>query len=252
MHTSPDGPARPADGAVRHDDEQAVFALDNIAVELPVAGVVTRLVAGSVDYALVALVGFAWIFGGIFLVGAFQSMWVVAVILLGLFLIEYGYFAGCEIALGGRTPGKILTGLRVVMSHGGQPTRAALLVRNAVRTIDVMVGPALMAIDPLARRLGDRLGDTLVVHLPTARDGALLVAQRLPRGWGSAEAALVESFFRRLPELDAARAEAMARRLLAAVEKADPGLVAGVPAHLPPAERLRAALEVGGEPTPAP
>jgi hypothetical protein len=65
---------------------------------------------------------------------------------------------------------------------------------------------------------------------------------RVPRGWGSAEVAIVESFLRRAGDLEPVRAEAMARKLLGAIDRDDPAFLAGVDPTLAPAERLRRAV----------
>ena len=57
--------------------------------------------------------------------------------------------------------------LRVVTAEGGRPGASALLMRNLVRALDLVFGIPLMAVDPLSRRLGDRLAGTL--GLPKAR-----------------------------------------------------------------------------------
>ena len=132
----------------------------------------------------------------------------------------------------------------MVTRLGGRPGTAALLVRNAVRTVDVLVGVPLMMADPLARRVGDRLGGTVVVReSPRTRE---LVIHRVPRGWSGREVALLESFFRRQHDLEQGRADSLARTLLGAIERDDPGLLAEVSPDAPPIERLRRAVDVQG------
>lgn len=167
--------------------------------------------------------------------------WGFTLVIVGYFLIEYGYFAGCEIALGGRTPGKRALRLRVVTRHGGHPGVTALLLRNAVRSVDLLTGVPLMALDPLSRRVGDRLAGTLVVH--DRPPEAEIVVRRVPAGWSGREVAVVESFFRRRRELEPARADALARRLLALVERDDPALLEGI-AGESAAETLRLGLGI--------
>lgn len=228
-------------------DEEAggtVLGLDNVPLDLSVAHVGTRLLAGFVDYTVVAVAASLWIAAAIALAVWLEAglPWIVGGAILGLFVLEYGYFAGLEILMEGRTPGKNAFRLRVVMRDGGRPGASAILVRNCVRSVDLLVGVMLMAADPLARRLGDRLADTLVVHLPRPATG--LVVHRVPQRWTAEEVALVEAFFRRRPELEPARAAVMARQLLRAVERDDPALLAGAEPAADPAETLRRALAV--------
>ncbi|HVR08119.1 MAG TPA: RDD family protein, partial [Thermoanaerobaculia bacterium] len=154
----------------------------------------------------------------------------------GIFLIEWGYFAGMEIATGGRTLGKMAVRLRVVTAEGAEPGAGSLLVRNVVRDVDYLVGVPLMAADPLARRLGDRLAGTLVVH--EERQQSVLLG-RVPPGWSAREVAIVESFLARAGELrDAATRDEMARLLLSRIERDAPELLAGL-------DESRAAAPVG-------
>src|SRR5262249_27774882 len=129
-------------------------------------------------------------------------------------------------------------------SAGGRPGVSALLLRSCVRSVDLVVGMPLMILDPLSRRLGDRLGGTLVVHR-RAREPEL-VLRRTPRGWGGREVAVLENFLRRVPELEPPRAERMARQLLARIARDDAALLEGLPEGLSPVDALRRAVETDG------
>jgi uncharacterized RDD family membrane protein YckC len=218
------------------DDSRAesIFTLDNVQIDLPIAGVGPRALSALLDYSIVGLSEIAWLFGVISASAAIDlpGGWAVALWMLGAFLIDYGYFSLLEIAMGGRSPGKAAVGLRVVTRHGGRPGVAALLLRNLVRTIDLFIGVILIASDPLARRLGDRLGGTLVVRRQDGGRLADAIVERLPRGWNAREAALLESFLRRSSEIESQRARRLARRFLAWIERDDPDLLADVDARL--------------------
>lgn len=229
--------------------EGRILGLDNVPLDLPVAGAASRALAAFLDYLVLAAIVLVVLFLGVVLVatlslGSSRGAWVAALLIVGFFVIEYGYFAGVEIATGGSTFGKWVMGLRVVTRAGGRPGMAALLLRNCVRGADLIVGLPLMVLDPLSRRLGDRLGGTLVVHRQ-AREPEF-VLKRAPQGWGSREVALLESFLRRASELEPARAESMARQLLARIERDDVALLQGVPGGLSPVETLRRAFEAEG------
>jgi hypothetical protein len=142
----------------------------------------------------------------------------------------------------GRTLGKNAVGLRVVSRDGSRPSNAALLLRNAVRTIDVALGVPLMTFDPLSRRLGDRLAGTLVVRT-RARPSA--VVRRIPAGFGPRQIALLEEFLVRCDELEAPKADRLAESLLAAIARTDPAFVSPSLAHLPAVARLKASVVDG-------
>jgi len=206
-----------------------VLSLDNVPVELPLARVGSRVLAGLLDYIGLFLVLLAWSAGVIAISSGLglRTGWGIGVWILGAFALDYGYFAVQEIALDGRTFGKRVFGLRVVARDGAAAGNGALLVRNLVRGIDVVVGVPLMALDPLSRRLGDRLAGTLVVHQRAAHEE--LVVARLPAGWGAAETQLVESYLRRARELEPAARLALGQRLERFVDERAPGFLPGTP-----------------------
>lgn len=225
-----------------HGDE-TVFAIDNVPLELPIAGAGTRVLAGFLDYLLVLLGVILW---GLACIALYVTLsmggWAVGLFLAGLFVIEYGYFAISEAVSGGRTFGKWALDMEVVMRHGGRPSTSALLLRNAVRFVDLWVGVPLMASDTLARRLGDRLGGTLVVQRPGSAQET--VVPRVPRGWGAREVALVESFLHRAAEFEPATRDRIAGRLLAWIHRDDPEMLAGADAAQARTDILRRALGV--------
>jgi uncharacterized RDD family membrane protein YckC len=198
------------DGSLPGLAAETVLGLDNAPLMLPVAGVGSRVLAALMDSIFQFLLQLVWLIvamvPGWLATGAARFViWGV-----GAFLIDWSYFAGLEVAMHGRTPGKRIVGLRTVSRNGGAASAGALMTRNLVRPADVLVGVPLMAIDPLARRLGDRLAGTIVVYDRAPKDEPLL--RRIPNGWQAEDVALVESLLRRVPELEGPRADAMARR----------------------------------------
>lgn len=227
-------------------DGGAILGLDNIRLDLPVAGVGSRVLAAALDSVVVVLLIAAWGLVCLLALPDALGTWRWAVFAAGAFLLDWGYFAASEIATRGRTLGKRAVGLRVVSREGGTADAISLLLRNLLREVDVLVGVFFMAFDPLSRRLGDRVGGTLVLHeRREARAEAVLV--RIPPGWGPREVALVESFFARLQELEPDQARFLARRLVAWLERDAPALLAGTDPKNDPVGALQAALLLGGE-----
>jgi len=113
-----------------------------------------------------------------------------------------------------------------------------------VRSIDLVAGVWLMLLDPLGRRLGDRLGGTLVVH--TQARTQELVLHKFPAGWGAREVAVLESFLRRAPELEPERSQRLAASLLYCIERDDPALLAGLARSRDPVDDLRRAVQAEG------
>ena len=229
------------------DDPSAatVLGLDNIPLELPVAGAGSRALSAALDYLIVGILTILWGAACLALgIAARFGWWAAGLFIVGFFVIEYGYFAGVEIAREGQTFGKWALGLRVVTRDGARPGTAALLLRNAVRSVDLIVGVPLMATDALARRLGDRLAGTLVIH--THAPERETVARRTPRGWDAHDAALLESFLRRARDMEAWRAQRLAEQLLDTIEADDPDFVQGIDRARGPVEALRQLVEGTG------
>ncbi len=226
----------------------AILGIDNVRLELPIAGLGSRTLAAALDHFLLFLLQVLWLAGGVALMPqvGISSGWVLGILILGVFLLQWGYFAAFEIVLAGQTPGKLAVGLRVVSKVGGRTTPAAILIRNFIRTFDILVGIPMMAVDRRARRLGDFVAGTLVVH---HRDDRREEAQigRHPAGWGAREVVLMESFLRRAEVLDGERAQDLAARLLRWIETSEPGFWAEIAPTLIDSEDrvflLRQALE---------
>ncbi len=201
----------------------AILGLDNVPLELPLAGIGSRTLAAALDHCLLAFLQMVWVFGGITFLALLNlgGGWAFAVVGAGIFLLQWSYFALLEIAMDGQTPGKLAVGLRVVSHRGGRTTAAAYLVRNFLRGFDLFIGLPLMAVDRRARRLGDLVAGTLVVHHREPR-GEETQLGRHPAAWGGREIAVVESFLRRVPTMERARAQAMADELLRWIESREP------------------------------
>jgi hypothetical protein len=107
------------------------------------------------------------------------------------------YFFVCE-ALWGRTLGKRLLGLRVLMRDGAPATAKAVALRTSTRIVeDGPIGLAVFLASGKRRgRLGDLLGDTIVARpapgLPRAGFSPLLIA--VPAGIALAAVAVVLGF----------------------------------------------------------
>ncbi|HKV08833.1 MAG TPA: RDD family protein [Thermoanaerobaculia bacterium] len=221
---------------------ESILGLDNIRLDLPVAGVGSRVLAALLDYLVMACLAVAWFFVWAMLF-ARQGPWTFALLFIVFFLLEWGYFAGQEIGLGGRTLGKMALKLRVLTAKGGTPGAGALLARNLVRSLDIFFGIPLLALDPLSRRLGDRLAGTIVVH--DREREAVPILGRVPPGWGARELALVEALLARAQVLDdPALVWQMADRVLERIRHDAPEMLAGVDTRRDPVAALRQALQV--------
>lgn len=214
-----------AAGLTPASESPLLLGLDNVQLELPFAGLGSRILAVSLDYVLLMALQLVWLMAGGLFLGFLQSgfNWIIAILILGFFVLQWGYFAVLEIVTVGQTPGKRAVGLRVVSHLGGQASVMAILIRNFMRTFDMLIGLPIMVVDRRARRLGDLIAGTVVIHHRPVADELRL--GRLPGDWGARQIAVVESFLRRAEHLESERAQSLAEQLLRWIEREQPGFV---------------------------
>lgn len=142
---------------------------EGIALGLRAAGVAPRALAWLLD-AMIRIGVFMALAMPISLLGeAGQGL-----LLILMFTLMWVYPIAFELFMDGQTPGKRVLGLRVVHANGTPVGFTASLIRNLMRTVDALplgyaFGFASCAIDAKARRLGDLVGGTLVVHADRRR-----------------------------------------------------------------------------------
>src|SRR4051794_35468457 len=90
------------------------------------------------------------------------------VILVVLFVLEWGYYVAFETLWGGASPGKRAFGLRVVKEGGFPIGFVDSVLRNLLRAADFLpaasvVGLTVRGGDERSRRLGDGVGGTMVI-----------------------------------------------------------------------------------------
>jgi len=149
---------------------------ENVAFGYQVAGIGSRFLATLVDTLIITILQVVTFVSFALTINALDdsllsnaSPWVWALLSLFLFAFYWGYYIFFEMLWNGQSPGKRWTGLRVIRSDGTPITLSESLIRNLVRTIDLMpatygVGVITMFIDKQSRRLGDLAANTLVVH----------------------------------------------------------------------------------------
>ena len=93
--------------------------------------------------------------------------WIIPIIIA---VVVYLLHTTLSELVSARTIGKILVGLEVVAINGKPAKAGAILIRNALRLIDVFPVPLALLIitSPMKQRLGDLLAGTIVVITSTA------------------------------------------------------------------------------------
>jgi len=185
---------------------------------------------------------------------------------LALFGLRTFYFSGFELAWNGRTPGKRMTGLRVINRRGGTLTPAAVIARNLMREVELFLplsiiisGGAGIATDPWTfaallvwvcvlaflpvfnrdrLRAGDMVAGTWVIIEPkpallpelvseTAAAAAYRFTTQQLAVYGVKELQVLEEVLRSPMTSRAAMERDVAQRIARKIGYADPGAVAG-------------------------
>lgn len=129
------------------------------------AGLMSRAMAWTVDQLLLWVCRF--ILAYFFLGSGMLAGW--AMFLLGIFALDFGYFMVFEYWWAGQSPGKRLFRIRVISAQGGRLLYPQIFMRNLIRPLDtlpfaMLLGGIVAWTDRLHRRLGDFVGETLVVR----------------------------------------------------------------------------------------
>jgi uncharacterized RDD family membrane protein YckC len=178
-------------------DQLNIDTPEQIALELPIAGIGSRCLALVLDtllqgllYAIVALLAVvvAIVAPDVLraparLLGAFAP----AALVLLLFGIYWGYFATFEALWNGQTPGKRFTRIRVIKESGRPITVIESIARNLLRAVDGLpalyaIGVITMIVSSQSRRLGDYVAGTVVVHDTAANEVRPHLEPRRPTG----------------------------------------------------------------------
>lgn len=185
-----------------------VVTPEGVALHLRAAGPLPRALAWMID--LCIRIGVMIVMS--LLLMAFGEMG-QGIYLVVMFLVFWAYPILFEVFWSGRTPGKRALGVRVVADDGAPAGWMAVIVRNLLRTVDMLpFGYALGLLSSLAdangRRLGDHVARTLVVHEPAYREHAVpplrtVVAPTIPLQPAEQEA--VVAYGERAPLLSPAR-----------------------------------------------
>lgn len=240
-------------------DMAAFTTGEAVALELPIARIPTRATAFLIDVVLQIVLALIAA-GGLLVLGTrydLDSAWFEALVVVLIVAVLIGYPVLWETLTTGRTPGKFVLGLRVVRADGGPVDLRHTLTRGlAGAIVDFWLLGVFGAVavvtslcSPNARRVGDVLAGTVVVHgqrrLPLP---ALAVPPPWLAGWVARTdptalpddlALSVRRYLTRLPDLTPAAAHELGVALVRAVCAA---LGVPAPGELPPVQILGAVV----------
>ena len=210
------------------DTDLVVATPERVSFDYQVAGLGTRAIAQTLDLLIIGgvLIAVYFVAAAFAAVGAAG---VVLVLVIGSFVVIFGYFWVSESLWSGQTVGKRAFRLRAVGDRGEPLTFAQAGIRNIVRIVDFLpyaygVGLIVLFTNGKGKRLGDLAAGTIVVkdsdhvllwQLPGARMPA--APGPPPAAFAAASAAeltlrridpelrrFVSSYARRRPELSLA------------------------------------------------
>src|SRR4051812_36455314 len=101
--------------------------------------------------------------------GSIAAQIIVAIWLIGFFILRNGWFSLFEMGGRGATPGKRLLGLRVVARDGARLTGSAVIARNAMREIEVF-----LPLSFLGDQIGEGTADTFLIIFALVWSGIFL------------------------------------------------------------------------------
>jgi uncharacterized RDD family membrane protein YckC len=210
---------------VAFEDRLAIATPEGVEVELTLANIGSRFIAGAIDFTIQIVVITAL---GVILNRAGAAG---AALLTSLaFALIFFYDVLFEVLGRGKTPGKRLTGLRVVRSGGRPITFVRSALRNILRVVDILpgfyaIGMTTIFISRRNQRLGDLAAGTHVVRdrHGDRRAAAATAPLRDPgpaAGWdvsavSAGDVATVRTFIERRVDIDPDARSQLARDLAA-------------------------------------
>ncbi|KRG12041.1 RDD family protein [Lederbergia galactosidilytica] len=147
-----------------------------ISLQFQLAGLGSRTVAFIIDNIIISIAMVIIMLVGFLLVYAISEIpfmsdaisYLFVFMIIGLFLLNYGYFVVLEFFWGGKTIGKKIMGIRVIQENGQSITFLSSFIRNLLLIIDslpyYLVGLLMVFFHPKKKRLGDLLAGTIVVY----------------------------------------------------------------------------------------
>jgi len=223
---------------MEYEDHVTIATPEGVDVRLTLAGFGSRFVAQVIDTLIQAAVLIALaivLFGTASLTPGDGAGYALAAYAIAAFLVFFAYHVLFETLAAGRTPGKRLTGLRVIREGGAPISFQPSAVRNLIRIVDEPLTFYIAAIVSILvtrrnQRLGDLAAATVVVRERTGTDSARGARRAFDGAYAetgswdvsaisSEELTTVRLFLERRDSIDPAARERLARDLAATLGK---------------------------------
>ena len=241
------------------DREQLRIAgLTGVDITLDIAGVGSRSYAFVIDWHIRLLLALAWlgtawlwvrIYGSVVASGVSSSRLMSFLVAAPAMIIYFFYQPLLEVLMRGRTPGKRMAGVRIVMHNGGTPGVGALLIRNIFRLVDSLpffyvVGLGSCLITEQRVRIGDLAAGTVLVRdsEAAAKTLAQLSSMVTHSGLAPALVELMHDLLQRWDSLAVGKRDELARSILAQIDSTAPAAELAALSDLQLLQRLREML----------
>jgi uncharacterized RDD family membrane protein YckC len=167
-----------AELAIANEETLIIETPERVPLHFALASIGNRFLACAIDHGLqffvmtIVAIFFILIADFVDIGGSLKNApkWVVAVMILAIFLIWMSYFAVFEWIWNGQTPGKRWLKLRVIREDGRPITFWEASVRNVLRIFDIMpfpfysIGLICVFISSRDQRVGDMVAGSVVVR----------------------------------------------------------------------------------------
>ena len=160
-----------------NEEELDIKTPEFVSIQFQIAGLGSRSAAFIIDQLLLMTFNILSIVILFFVLDGMSKMEFIfignslpiAITIIALFIINWGYFFAFEFFSGGRTLGKKLMGIRVIQENGHSITLLSSFIRNLIRIIDSLptayfLGIIMIFFHSKHKRLGDLVAGTIVVH----------------------------------------------------------------------------------------
>ncbi|MCC3357282.1 RDD family protein [Bacillus sp. REN16] len=155
-----------------------------VSIQFQLAGVGSRAAAYLLDTLLLSIASLLILLTLLLILHGGSDFWLlgetffsgpVAIAIILLFLLNWGYFFLLEFFAGGKTIGKKVVGIRVIQENGHSITLLSSFIRNFLRIIDSLpasyfLGIIMVFFHPKHKRLGDLVAGTIVIHERRAKN----------------------------------------------------------------------------------
>jgi len=150
------------------DTDLVVTTPERVSFDYQVAGLGTRAIAQILDLLILSAVLLALLFAALAVGQTSLEVLAYLMVIIGGFVVVFGYFWACEAFWSGQTVGKKVFRLRAVGDRGEPMTFVQAGIRNIVRIIDFLpygygIGLVVLFINGRGKRLGDLAAGTVVV-----------------------------------------------------------------------------------------